>query len=1301
MKKTTKLLTFILVLGMMIGVFAAFSITASAAPSQVTDKYDLNGDGIKDSVYEIRTVDDFIWYCSNATYENRINGVLINDIDLSSVCSLELGSWSAPKRLYLGIFDGNGKTIKNLYINTPDEAYKGLFGQVYEGTIQNLTVTGSIIAKEAAGGFIGSGDVSIYNSVNYVDVTVTERQGAGFIGYQSSNSVVDGCINYGNITHTGTNTANIAGIVANFYGKVYNCVNYGTIYTEHGSLIAGIAGEGYPSGTYVENCINLGTVRANNGGTASEIVHKCTEVSDCYYKADAKNNGVYKYSGATVNNVKSFSATELANGEVAYQLGEGWGQEIGVDEAPVFGGMKIYYTIDPSTLCTADEPTYYYANSENTRVTHDENVPAENYVDGICTICGGYQPAVDTDGDGNVEIGNVGQLYWFANEVNSGNVGINAELTNNITVNENVLSASGDLNGDPSSFRAWIPIGTSSNRFEGSFLGNGYVISGLYAKDYGVGFFRYLGDSSKVSNLGVMDSYFENTGYVSGALVGYMTGYSIVVENCFSNATIAGESYSSGGLFGCTNVYVTVRNCYYFGKTVAAPFANSDFSWSSGSGGNYYVSSVDDNCDYTTAITMNDVTSGKLAYMLGGAYGQNIDGDGAVQSYPVISDAKVYYGYTTCDESQTAPIYTNLNTASAEKPAHSNFVYAVNGSEITKHCGECNKLMGTVTVVATGGKYKGLPISASVNGTGDYSGVSFTITYTDAEGNGTTTAPTAIGSYTASISVEGNTASADFVISTGSMKVLIAPTATHEYGDTHLDKLISGKVVAEGNDALEITGTWNWVADTTAATFTPDPKFVDLFEGLGAQREVTITVTAATPTVSLTSPSPSIMPDMSIIFDIEFANPHTDAPESLPTDFRYVYTIGQNGELNYSTGSKFTIPSSVSLGETVYVYVENIAVDGKYKAGRSNTVALAVGQVDYTEAIEESAAELRALVAEKADKTTIDAAIERLENLISNAEAAAKAYADDMDAALKAELNTTIDSAKTELVNGYTAAVNAAKEELNAAIILKADTATLNEKVEALNSAIEAAETAAKTYADDLDQALRTKLDSDITAAKNAATKYTDEVLNIAKEELNNAIVEGDKALDEKIASLATALENARLALEEADKANKESLEQQIRSAEDSLKIAINRVAYDLEQAEKKLENAIKSGDKALDDKIAELSAALESARLALEAADKADREALESAIADGDKTLDGAIKKVAADLAALDRELDSVKRELDARDKELADTAEGLRIALIVVAVFAGIGFAGSVALITWTVVTRRNAAIDGKKKD
>ena len=70
---------------------------------------------------------------------------LLNDIDLSSVCSEELGNWEPINENFLGTFEGNNYTISNLYINTTS-SYSGFFSTL-SGTVQNLNLSGQIITS--------------------------------------------------------------------------------------------------------------------------------------------------------------------------------------------------------------------------------------------------------------------------------------------------------------------------------------------------------------------------------------------------------------------------------------------------------------------------------------------------------------------------------------------------------------------------------------------------------------------------------------------------------------------------------------------------------------------------------------------------------------------------------------------------------------------------------------------------------------------------------------------------------------------------------------------------------------------------------------------------------------------------------------------------------------------------------------------------------------------------------------------------------------------------------------------------
>ena len=115
------------------------------------------GDGKKDNPYIITKAEELAWFRDQVNSGNNFICAKISDavevIDMSTVCHAEdksqnLGelSWKPIGKYdygyqYGGTFDGNGKTITNLYINASQNNV-GLFGSTYKGTIKNLTFGG-------------------------------------------------------------------------------------------------------------------------------------------------------------------------------------------------------------------------------------------------------------------------------------------------------------------------------------------------------------------------------------------------------------------------------------------------------------------------------------------------------------------------------------------------------------------------------------------------------------------------------------------------------------------------------------------------------------------------------------------------------------------------------------------------------------------------------------------------------------------------------------------------------------------------------------------------------------------------------------------------------------------------------------------------------------------------------------------------------------------------------------------------------------------------------------------------------
>ena len=108
-----------------------------------------------DGKYYISTAEQLEEFAKlvNDDGETTANAVLTDDIDLNNQPWYPIGSDSSR---YTGTFDGNGKTISGLYINSSSDNYQGLFGYVGTGgTVQNLSVSGSVKGDDYVGGVVG------------------------------------------------------------------------------------------------------------------------------------------------------------------------------------------------------------------------------------------------------------------------------------------------------------------------------------------------------------------------------------------------------------------------------------------------------------------------------------------------------------------------------------------------------------------------------------------------------------------------------------------------------------------------------------------------------------------------------------------------------------------------------------------------------------------------------------------------------------------------------------------------------------------------------------------------------------------------------------------------------------------------------------------------------------------------------------------------------------------------------------------------------------------------------------------
>ena len=259
--------------------------------------------------------------------------VLTNDIDLADYQDGEGwysigGSTGGFTNPFTGIFDGNGHTIKNLYINT-NSACRGLFGYVKDAVIKNVGIeSGNITGGMHTGGLVGiigfDGTTStIYNCFSKANVHTTNCTVGGVAGYACATVNIEGCYStanlsgncwfmggivsgnegtlnlkdtffVGNIINGGDNSTNIftGGLVGCFRGNssIENSFVTGSISctSNQNSNCGGLVGGS--QGGSIKNCYFSGTISNNNGYTGGIIGECSASVKNSYFEGSISTN---------------------------------------------------------------------------------------------------------------------------------------------------------------------------------------------------------------------------------------------------------------------------------------------------------------------------------------------------------------------------------------------------------------------------------------------------------------------------------------------------------------------------------------------------------------------------------------------------------------------------------------------------------------------------------------------------------------------------------------------------------------------------------------------------------------------------------------------------------------------------------------------------------------------------------------------------------------------------------------------------------------------------------------------------
>lgn len=352
-------------------------VTAMAMPkmawAQVSTRQPANGDGTAANPYQIKIAEELAWFRDfvNAGHKTAC-ARLEADIDMRTVCHpasngvAEL-SWepiSKEDTYWEGTFDGNNKTISNLYIKTSSK-YSGLFGEILvlvdvnssikDIIFENVNITSTNEFSGVLAGYAKKTDISGI-TVNSGSINGTHNVG-GIVGL-SYDTNISNCVNRIPIVGSNNYIGGICGYATDM--SITNCANYGDV---EGSVnIGGIVGyivDITLNNVFTSGNVTCGSTNPNCGLVVGYVNEKLTIQGHVLYNSDAKifydsaeqtvQTIGEKYYKATItgeSNIVGLNSENLKSGEGAWMLNGqqstgAWGQQLATDDYPVLSDYKV------------------------------------------------------------------------------------------------------------------------------------------------------------------------------------------------------------------------------------------------------------------------------------------------------------------------------------------------------------------------------------------------------------------------------------------------------------------------------------------------------------------------------------------------------------------------------------------------------------------------------------------------------------------------------------------------------------------------------------------------------------------------------------------------------------------------------------------------------------------------------------------------------------------------------------------------------------------------------------------------
>ncbi|MBP8261391.1 MAG: hypothetical protein KA118_17215 [Verrucomicrobia bacterium] len=247
-----------------------------------------SGTGTSGDPYRISQLGHLVWMRANIGSSSGKFYTVQNDIEAAETTNWNSGAGFAPigtnwMPRFSGFFNGNGKAIRNLWINRTNEDSVGLFGYLGSNAVViNLGIAGGRMAGiSGVGGLAGANYGTITGCYSSASIFGSESQMGCLVGWNAG--LVLGCSASGNVQAAENSMGSLGGLVGSNQGFIHGCRASGMVTGStnvFAQWIGGLLGLNDGNGM-VSNCYAAGSVFGSDniggliGGNHGRLITEC------------------------------------------------------------------------------------------------------------------------------------------------------------------------------------------------------------------------------------------------------------------------------------------------------------------------------------------------------------------------------------------------------------------------------------------------------------------------------------------------------------------------------------------------------------------------------------------------------------------------------------------------------------------------------------------------------------------------------------------------------------------------------------------------------------------------------------------------------------------------------------------------------------------------------------------------------------------------------------------------------------------------------------------------------------------